>query len=97
MQALSHEKHLLRPMYDLNHLPPLDAAGWVIEQLFLRKIKEGLIPNLKEYLGKLNSDDWTCLLAENPRREFLYYLDQDMQSKLDWIYIMERQIERKVS
>ena len=34
------------PVYDLDNLPPLNIPSWEIEQLFLRKIKKGVIPNL---------------------------------------------------
>ena len=79
--------HIL-PVYNLDNPPPLSAEPWEIEQLFLRNIKKGAIPNLKFYLSKLSVDDWNCLLAENYRPEFLNYLSREMKAELDLDYIL---------
>lgn len=85
------------PNYSLSNPPRLDAIGWVIEQLFLRHIKTGVIPHLEQYLKQLNDADWTCLLAENPRPEFFKYLSHAMRVRLDWEYIRLRELDRKRS
>ena len=83
--------------YSLTNLPQPDKSiGCVIEQEFLRHIKTGEIPNLEKYLERLNKHDWTCLLACNPRQEFLQYLINkipEMRPELDWDYIFQLQEE----
>ncbi len=83
--------------YSLDNLPQIDKSlGCVIEQEFLRHIKTGEIPNLEQYLQKLNKYDWTCLLAANPRQEFLQFLINkipEMQPDLDWEYIFQSQAD----
>ena len=77
--------------YDLNHLPRVNEWGWIIEQYFLRHIKVGNIPNLAQYLRQLNEHDWTCLMAYNPRQEFMPYLSYEIMQKMDWDYVLECQ------
>lgn len=79
--------------YDLNNLPPINLPSFIIEYEFLRNLKTGKIPqNIKDYLNRFNEHDWTCLLAHNPRPEFLDYLDnldKEIISKISWRYIIE--------
>lgn len=77
--------------FDLQNLPPVNEHGWMIEQYFLRFIKTGEIPNLEKYLRQLNEHDWTCLLAYNPRQEFLRHLSYKMMLKMDWDFVVECQ------
>lgn len=77
--------------YDLNNLPPLDEESWLIEQYFLRYIKVGVIPNLDKYLSVLNADDWTCLMAYNPRQEFVEHLSYEIMMQMDWDFVLECQ------
>lgn len=77
--------------YDLNNMPPLDEEGWLIEQYFLRYIKTGAIPNLDKYLKQLSADDWTCLMAYNPRQEFMPYLSYEIMQNMDWDFVLECQ------
>ena len=77
--------------YTLDNPPSIDSAGFVIEYAFLRDLKVGQIPNLEQYLNKLNEHDWTCLLAHNPRQEFLDFLhklDKKIISGMGWKYIL---------
>ena len=81
-----------QPQYTLDNPPSLDLPGFLIEYAFLRKLKAGVVPNLNQYLEKLNADDWTCLLAHNPRQEFLYFLanlDKEIIAKISWRYVIE--------
>jgi len=78
--------------YNLDNPPNIDLPGFVIEYAFLRNLKVGNISNLKQYLDKLNADDWTCLLAHNPRQEFLNFLtslDKEIIAKISWRYVIE--------
>jgi hypothetical protein len=91
---MSHYSH--HQKYDLDNLPSFTKIGCVIEQEFLRHITTGEIPHLDKYLGQLNQFDWTCLLATNPRQEFIDYLNSKIphvKSELDWRYIFECQPE----
>ena len=81
--------------YTIKNPPALNSCSFIIEQDFLRHIKTGVIPNLDKYLATLNHYDWTCLLAMNPRKEFLEFLDKEMVPKLDWKYILECELNRR--
>jgi len=75
--------------FSLSNPPSIHTSSFIIEQDFLRHIKDGHIPNLKQYLEKLNCHDWTCLLAYNPRPEFLDHLDNKMIPAINWKYIIK--------
>jgi len=78
--------------YTLDNPPSLQSPGFIIEYAYLRKIKTGNIPNLKELLDKFNQHDWTNLLAHNPRQEFLkflYLLDKSIIAEIDWRFVIE--------
>ena len=81
-----------QPRYNLDNPPSIKEASFNIESGFLRHIKAGEIPNLHQYLEKLIAEDWTCLLAHNPRPEFFYYLaklDKEILAKISWRYVLE--------
>ena len=81
-----------KPQYTLDNPPSLSSPGFLIEYAFLRSLKVGKIPNLEQYLGKLIAEDWTCLLAHNPRQEFLNFLvnlDKEIISEIGWRYVIE--------
>lgn len=59
------------------------------EQKLLLLQKTGKIYGLEKYLAQLNIDDWTGLLASNPREEFIDYLKDEMLLKLDWRFILK--------
>jgi len=80
---------LAKQKYTLNNPPSINQSSFIIEQDFLRHIKSGHIPNLEQYLDKLNCHDWTCLLSHNPRQEFLNYLSYKMVPEIDWKYVMK--------
>ena len=80
------------PRYTLDNPPSLSSPGFLIEYAFLRNLKVGEIPNLEQYLEKLIAEDWTCLLAHNPRQEFLYFLtnlDKEIIAEIGWRYVIE--------
>lgn len=76
-------------IYALDNPPELDSPSFVIESQFLRHHKTGTIPNLEQYLKILNHHDWTCLLAKNPRKEFINHLKEEMIIQLDWKFILK--------
>jgi hypothetical protein len=81
-----------QPRYTLDNPPSLSSPGFLIEYAFLRDLKVGKIPNLEQYLEKLIAEDWTCLLAHNPRTEFLYFLyklDKEIIAEIGWRYVIE--------
>ena len=84
---------LKQPKFSLENPPSIETSGFIIEYDFLRPIKVKKIPNLDQYLEKLNHYDWTCLLAHNPRQEFLYYLDtlldKEIIANISWRYVIE--------
>ena len=78
----------MRTNYTLDNPPSLNEPGYVIDQQFLRHIKTGEIPELAKYLERLNPDDWTGLLAHNPREEFIEHLKDEMVPQLKWKFIL---------
>ena len=70
------------------NLPSLEEVSFIIERNFLRHQKEGEIPNLEAYLNTLNKHDWTSLLANNPREEFITFLTDEMMQQINWKFVL---------